>query len=139
MLPGFSNCNRFAAKRTFKSSTTAPTAANDSSVGVDVQAVVGLADGGRLGAKAELRRYRTVVPAPERLVVVGDVHGDIGAVWSMRREMVCVCCCACRDEPMAAAGSGSSVLLIPSRTFELLVLKPYVDSLKRTVLCLAPN
>lgn len=33
---------------------------------------------GRLGPGAELRPYKTVVPAVERLVVIGDVHGDIG-------------------------------------------------------------
>lgn len=35
--------------------------------------------GKRLDAGAELRPYRTVVPAADRLVVIGDVHGDIGA------------------------------------------------------------
>lgn len=33
---------------------------------------------GRLDPGAELRPYKTVVPAVERLVVIGDVHGDIG-------------------------------------------------------------
>lgn len=33
----------------------------------------------RLGASVEYRPYKTLVPAAERLVVVGDVHGDIGA------------------------------------------------------------
>ena len=33
---------------------------------------------GRLGAGADLRPYRTVAPAVERIVVIGDVHGDIG-------------------------------------------------------------
>lgn len=33
--------------------------------------------GGRRVAQ-ELRPYATVVPAAERLVVIGDVHGDIG-------------------------------------------------------------
>lgn len=37
-----------------------------------------LSEWGRLGAKAEPRSHRTVVPAAERLVVIGDVHGDIG-------------------------------------------------------------
>ena len=34
--------------------------------------------GKRLEAGTELRPYRTVVPAADRLVVIGDVHGDIG-------------------------------------------------------------
>lgn len=33
---------------------------------------------GRLDAGVELRPYRTVVPEAKRLVVIGDVHGDIG-------------------------------------------------------------
>lgn len=33
---------------------------------------------GRLGAGVELRPYQTVVPEAKRLVVIGDVHGDIG-------------------------------------------------------------
>lgn len=36
--------------------------------------------GKRLDAGAELRPYKTVVPAADRLVVIGDVHGDIGAL-----------------------------------------------------------
>lgn len=44
-----------------------------------------LTDQGRLGAKAELRPYATVVPAADRLVVVGDVHGDIEALRSCLR------------------------------------------------------
>lgn len=34
--------------------------------------------GKRLDTGTELRPYRTVVPAADRLVVIGDVHGDIG-------------------------------------------------------------
>lgn len=33
---------------------------------------------GRLDAGVELRPYQTVVPEAKRLVVIGDVHGDIG-------------------------------------------------------------
>lgn len=36
--------------------------------------------GTRLGNNVELRSYRTVAPAAERILVIGDVHGDIGAV-----------------------------------------------------------
>lgn len=35
---------------------------------------------GRLGAGVELRPYQTVVPEAKRLVVIGDVHGDIGEI-----------------------------------------------------------
>lgn len=34
--------------------------------------------GKRLEAGAALRPYRTVVPAADRLIVIGDVHGDVG-------------------------------------------------------------
>lgn len=34
--------------------------------------------GGGKRVAQELRPYATVVPAAERLVVIGDVHGDIG-------------------------------------------------------------
>ncbi|CAN0268335.1 unnamed protein product [Ascophyllum nodosum] len=40
---------------------------------------------GRLGAGADLRPYRTVAPAVERIVVIGDVHGDIDAFRSCLR------------------------------------------------------
>ena len=48
----------------------------------------GLDSGKRLDAGAELRPYRTVVPAPDRLVVIGDVHGDIGACGD---SVFCTC------------------------------------------------
>ncbi len=42
-------------------------------------------EGGKKRAVQELRPYATVVPAAERLVVIGDVHGDIGEEERERR------------------------------------------------------
>lgn len=46
----------------------------------------------RLGGGVELRQYKTVVPEAERLVVIGDVHGDLGAIFCVLHWMYCLCC-----------------------------------------------
>lgn len=51
--------------------------------------------GGKKRAVQELRPYATVVPAAERLVVIGDVHGDIGEKKGKTRHVTACRCSGC--------------------------------------------